>query len=258
MSIGGNDSGFATIGITCVAPGDCGKKEAENNLLLQNLTQVPLALGEVYAELGTIAQANQIPVVTVPYPSPVNENQCRNVTLSQSEVEFVNQPDFIIRTDSALAKFSHLGDSRRHQLHRPTVDVRFPRTDDQPRELGALQLHPDVNGHRVMAEKINSWWDANAPLIAVRGTDPDIDDPDREAALAITPQCSMEVIGQQEEEGKKCEDQARVWVLDEAHDWVNDNIWILIIAIAGLWLLFIALFGAYRRNQHEDDLIRGL
>ena len=88
LSIGGNDSGFSTIGMTCVAPGDCDEKA---ELWLGNLENVRPALADAYEALKVSLEGREIPVVVVAYPDPLSDKRCSEVALSQPEVDFIHR-----------------------------------------------------------------------------------------------------------------------------------------------------------------------
>ena len=85
LSIGGNDSGFSTIGVTCGGPGDCTEIE---HYWLANLPAVGARVREAYEAVRE--QYKTTPVLVVPYPIPFPaDGDCRDIWLTQRERESV-------------------------------------------------------------------------------------------------------------------------------------------------------------------------
>ncbi|MFN2586829.1 MAG: SGNH/GDSL hydrolase family protein [Actinomycetota bacterium] len=89
LSIGGNDAGFAEIGVRCSHPlkGPCVSKEEE---WLRRLEVVEDRLVSVYTAVG--AAAPEAEVFVVNYPNPFGEKYCRAVpTINRGEYEFLSE-----------------------------------------------------------------------------------------------------------------------------------------------------------------------
>ena len=87
MSLGGNDSGFSTIGAMCLAPGNC-QDRAE--LWTGTLETLEVRLMEVYHQIDLLFP--DVPVVVTAYPDPIFDGadpRCDDVTLSQGDRRFI-------------------------------------------------------------------------------------------------------------------------------------------------------------------------
>ncbi|MEV0788700.1 GDSL-type esterase/lipase family protein [Kribbella sp. NPDC050459] len=111
LDIGGNDSGFATIGTTCMAPGHCDELE---KLWTGNLGNVRRAIRTTYASLKSILEQRglRIPVLVVPYPDPIAPRRCPDIALAQTEIDFlhrfITQLDTVIKGETDAAKFLYM------------------------------------------------------------------------------------------------------------------------------------------------------
>lgn len=84
VSIGGNDAGFAEIGSICIFPGDC---TAVAQVWLDGLDGLQDRLETLYRAIK--AEYPDIPVVIVPYPTPIAEIGCPSSALNASEHWFI-------------------------------------------------------------------------------------------------------------------------------------------------------------------------
>jgi GDSL-like lipase/acylhydrolase family protein len=64
VSIGGNDAGFAKIGMACLAPGSCVER---GQIWLDRLTRVGYAIRVVYDQIRGVV-GTEVPVLVIPYP----------------------------------------------------------------------------------------------------------------------------------------------------------------------------------------------
>ena len=87
VSIGGNDAGFATIGMACLAPGSCVER---GQAWLTRLEEVGRRLRSAYAEIRRVVR-DDVPVVAVPYPDPIRETPCGYSLLGEDEHRFLHR-----------------------------------------------------------------------------------------------------------------------------------------------------------------------
>jgi hypothetical protein len=95
LSIGGNDAGFSTIGLMCLAPGNC---DTRRQMWTSTLGQVRARLRLTYQEVSAVFP--RTPVVVVPYPDPIYRNptpdprgsnpKCTQLALTDAEQDFVH------------------------------------------------------------------------------------------------------------------------------------------------------------------------
>lgn len=196
ISIGGNDSGFGTIGLMCVAPGDCSEKAS---LWYAGLDQVGKNLAQTFREIDDTFP-DEVPILVVPYPDPVyggNETvrdgrpaNCADVALGAGERafigEFVRRLDKKIERAAADARFHYLGGmvtalaDAGLQLCHPLNDGRpglnfiglrsvngDPSQRFNPSNWTHNSLHPNERGHAAMLRVFQQWVDAH-----LRGPDP--------------------------------------------------------------------------------------
>ncbi|MBD3924296.1 hypothetical protein IEZ26_06655 [Nocardioides cavernae] len=90
VSIGGNDAGFASIGLTCLAPGDCNDPTPKKLWSTGNLDRLENRLRQAYEEL--YREFKDVPVAVILYPSPIDAANapCPEADLSPGDVTFVN------------------------------------------------------------------------------------------------------------------------------------------------------------------------
>ena len=197
VSLGGNDAGFSTIGVMCLAPGSCADK-AQQDLWLGALPQVRDQLRLTYAEIDQLFAG--VPVLTVGYPDPIYESNddCGEVALTGAERQFIHEFLTGTATRSGLndvieqtsAEFGfHYVDTMQEALKGQNLQLCDPGNDGRPglnfiglRSVrGAAEqrfnpanwlhgsLHPNERGHGAMLRAYQTWLTretATAPLSA--------------------------------------------------------------------------------------------
>ena len=97
VSIGGNDAGFADLGVACVAPGSCVER---GQIWLDRLTNhVTERVNTAYDRLRE--QLPGVPILAVPYPQPVRPTSCKASLLGDDEHQFVN--GFVSQLNGVIA-----------------------------------------------------------------------------------------------------------------------------------------------------------
>lgn len=188
VSLGGNDAGFSTIGTMCLAPGSCAAEE-QQRLWRGALPQVRDHLRLTYAEIDQMFDG--VPVLTVGYPDPVylSSDECREVSLTSAEKEFLH--DFVAGAGGLNAVISqtsaefgfHYVDSMQESLAGQNLQLCDPGNDNRPglnfiglRSVrGAAEhrfnpknwlhgsLHPNERGHAAMLRAFQTWMAKHAP-----------------------------------------------------------------------------------------------
>ncbi|MET9272079.1 SGNH/GDSL hydrolase family protein [Kribbella sp. NPDC003557] len=261
LSIGGNDSGFATIGTTCLAPGHCDELE---KLWTGNLGNVRQAIRTTYAALKSILEQRNLrtPVLVVPYPDPIAERRCPDLALAKTEIDFlhrfINQLDTVIREEAATAKFLYLdtmpttfvANKLRLCDHGPKTGVNFLNAQSvngsveaqvYPKNWVHNSLHPNEDGHEQMAATLAAWLTAHPPRDQTYAETPAVTPPE------ATPPCGLAELDV-EKTGKRCDREAQHWALLRIKDRMLPSVWLIGILAAGAWLLWIAELGRYRNG----------
>jgi lysophospholipase L1-like esterase len=182
VSIGGNDAGFSTIGVSCLAPGSCVERgQAWFNRLTEDVAP---EVGRAYRTIRAVT-GGRVPVVAVPYPEPISDHPCAYSSLTAGEGRFLRaflrELNAVIRRSARDAGFYYL----------PAMQGAFSdslRICDQPRDKVGVNfislrsvdgfvdqalnpakwihnsLHPNEAGHRAMAAVLESWLRAHRDL----------------------------------------------------------------------------------------------
>lgn len=91
LSVGGNDAGFSSIGLTCVVPGSCNAAEPQALWADGNMDRLENRLRQVYTEVADTFP--ETPVVVIPYPDPVHDSavdeKCSTAMLQTGDAIFV-------------------------------------------------------------------------------------------------------------------------------------------------------------------------
>lgn len=174
VSIGGNDAGFATIGMACLAPGSCVER---GQLWLDRLQRVRRRVREAYEQIRQVV-GTEVPVLVVPYPQPISPDTCSYSLLDRDEHLFLNgfvkELNGVIRQSAREAGFYYLREME-------TAFTEKLRICDGPADeigvnyiaLGSVDgifdqaavptnwihnsLHPNRRGHEEMARVLEDW-----------------------------------------------------------------------------------------------------
>lgn len=265
ISVGGNDSGFATIGEICLAPGDCFEQRA---LFEDNLPAVYDALVAAYASLR-LALPSDVPIVAVPYPQPVmTAGGCEGLPLSKSERTFIDS--FVTKLNETVRRAAdkaglYYMDTMQSALARANLQLCDPENNGKPGlhtvALGSVSglasarfspakwihnsLHPNRDGHNALLDVFNAWVGQHPDLPPKHP--PTTADVDPGATAEPVPPCSFTTeIGT-----SKCRSQAREWEVQQVVQlwpWA----FALIPALVSLWLLSVGALSFRRRALNKD------
>ncbi len=277
LSIGGNDAGFASIGLTCLAPGDCDDDQPSNLWSEGNMQRVENRLRQVYTQVRSTFGTT--PVVVAPYPDPLDVSApCASADLSEGDVRFIRT--FLTRLNATIRSVT---DDYGFYFAEPMVDALKQEglqlcgdADDGPginfigiRGVGGFvehrlnptkwhhnSLHPNARGHAAMNEAFQFWLDQQqngtdrglaalgSPTertAAVRGAAP-VD----EKYVARFSGCAAYKIDHE----RGCRALSTNWALREAGVFLlSRGTWVL-LTIIGAWLVGVAFFGD-RRARYD-------
>jgi len=272
VSLGGNDAGFSTIGMMCLAPGDCIDKR---ELWESNLDEVGVALKATFDEIR--AEFPKAPVLVIPYPAPIyagkRDKPCDEVALSARDKEFITE--FLPALNETVKQAA---ESRRFYflagMETSLADAHLqlcdPDNDERPginfiglRSVGGIaeqrfnpanwyhnSLHPNERGHTAMLQVFEQWRAENP--------DPKTDDPSSPASAA-----SEKADGPKADQTKpeppcdlfddrstkvQCREAGAEWAKGQLSDTILLDLWGLQIAVGTLaaWVLGVALFGWWK------------
>jgi hypothetical protein len=196
LSIGGNDAGFAEIGIKCVSPGapDCRRSAS---FWLHRLDSVAYpAMVRAHKAVREAARGAEVFVLT--YPNPIGPTFCPDIGLRQAELGFIrnvfiDRLNELIRRAASVARVRVIDvtkslDGHRlceQPLSRAAVNfIQLGRTRGTTLELGLRSLgslangtfHPNPLGHSLLAktvrEEIESFRDGELPPLPPPPTGP--------------------------------------------------------------------------------------
>ena len=273
ISLGGNDAGFSTIGIMCLAPGDCIEKR---ELWERNLDKVGRALRETFDEVRL--EFPDAPVLVTAYPAPVYTEggdpvSCDQVALSVKDMQFIDE--FVtalnetVRDAARSRRFYFLGDMQKSladahlQLcdqdndRRPGINFiglrsvgGFAEQRFNPKNWYHNSLHPNERGHAAMLQVFEQW------LVSHRN--PTTDDPDTRASAGggdpdtigrrtrTNPPCDL--VDDDQSIRVPCHDRGTAWAKGQISDTLLKRGWGVQIGVAVLaaWLLGVGLFGWWK------------
>ncbi|GAB2861098.1 GDSL-type esterase/lipase family protein [Nocardioides pacificus] len=273
IGLGGNDSGFSTIGVMCLAPGDC---IDERSLWEGSLPQVETALAATFAQVNE--KFPRTPVLVTAYPNPIYTDpatgepaRCDDVTLSAKDLQFVSEfiPKLNARVEAAATSqgFFFL-DEMEGALRGAQLQLCDPGNNDRPginfiglSSVGGLaeqrfnpknwyhnSLHPNERGHAAMLEVFETWLSENAgvqPGGTIRDTSADGAEPPAEpeasgdqGEIAVVTKAPCDLIDDDQSNTTNCRAEGAKWARGQVADKLlfgsSDDWWGLLIGIAVL------------------------
>ncbi len=278
VSIGGNDANFAKIGQACVVAGDCSEIAQEWLDALEGRRPFDPNAPEIHstleAELVRVYRnvreaVGGAPVIVVPYPQPVRPDGCDFTLLAQDEHRFiagyVDQLNAVIRSAAERAGAFVL-DSM------PTAIVGGRLCDSSDRDIhmispgpvsGALEqslnptewihnsFHPKPSGHHRMATAAAEWFagtDLSAAPTPIDGDAHDV--PDLPTLLGSPPIEHCDAT----DAPARCDyrDEPATWALIQFVDFAMGMEWVVIILVAGAWLISLAVVHRIEGGDQRD------
>ncbi|MGH9211907.1 MAG: SGNH/GDSL hydrolase family protein [Acidimicrobiales bacterium] len=189
VSVGGNDAGFGSIVQTCLLPGDCSEL---GPAWIDNLDDVQDSLAGIYDDIDETL--DDVPVLVVPYPSPLRAEHCSSSGFTPDEHRFLHSfgiaLNAVVRQAAADAGFHYvdtmpnalvqerarlcdLDEAEEETEGRYEVGVNFLAANSV---VGTLEqagyplnwfhnsLHPNEHGHDLMRESLVQWLDRHPNL----------------------------------------------------------------------------------------------
>jgi GDSL-like Lipase/Acylhydrolase family len=267
LSIGGNNAGFSTIGIMCVAPGNCNDKE---ELWTGGLAQVQTALEGTYDEVR--ATFKDTPVVVMAYPDPIdaaNAKHCGQIALSDGEIDFItrflhglNSAVLAAATDHGFYYLSAMQSSLSSshlQLCDPLNDGRpglnfiglrsvkgIAEQRFNPANWAHSSLHPNERGHAAMLRVFQNWLADQGGLKGLQAVAPDttVRTPVVEpVAVPAGTQCAQLTTKDNE-----CRTDGKKWAQQQVGLLLLTRGVIALAAVVAAWMAGVAFF-AWRRRE---------
>ncbi|WP_306216423.1 GDSL-type esterase/lipase family protein, partial [Actinoplanes sp. RD1] len=264
LGIGGNDAGFSTIGLMCLAPGNC---SSQASLWTEALPQVQAGLRDTYRQLSTVFP--DTPVVVVPYPDPIGlRGRCDDVSLSARERVFLHEfvtggLNRIIAQTATEFGFYYLGDMQtalsdahlqlcdERNQGRPGLNfigVRSVRGVAEqrfnPANWSHSSLHPNERGHAAMLRAFEKWLPAELGTLPPRlpaSPAPAATLAAEADAPAAVPPCDVLDTSPQ-----GCRPLGMQWAKGRIAAMLLAQGWLGLVALAGIWLAAVAFFGDRR------------
>jgi lysophospholipase L1-like esterase len=262
--IGGNDAGFSTIGLMCLAPGNC---DGESRLWTDALPQVQAALRDTYRQLDTLFP--RTPVAVVPYPDPIDlDGRCDDVSLTPRERLFLHRfvTDGLNRVIAQTANefgFYYLG-GMQSALADAHLQLCDPRNQGRPglnfigirsvrgvaeqrfnpKNWSHSSLHPNERGHAAMLQAFQSWLPLDLDGLRPRLTAFPPDAAVTQAAIApVDPPCDV-----LDTSPAGCRPRGMQWAKEQIRAMLLTEGWMGLVALAGIWLAAVAFFGDRRHH----------
>lgn len=247
VSLGGNDAGFATIGEMCIAPGDCSD---ELTKFEGNLPTVGNDLYQAYTSIRAALGPN-VPVVAIPYPSPIDRTakSCGELALAPRERasigDFLTDLDDEVHQAANRAHFYYLDSMvdalAGHQLCDRHAGINFVRLYSlsgaagerfNPKNWLHDSLHPNPYGHRLMLAAFTNWLARHPGLVG--------DAPATPVTMPVLPSpvCAISA----------CKSDADKFALQQLVDRVGPYGGFPLALILGFALLWAACFGSARER----------
>ncbi|AGL17688.1 GDSL-type esterase/lipase family protein [Actinoplanes sp. N902-109] len=265
--IGGNDAGFSTVGLMCLAPGNC---DDQSRLWTDALSQVQAALRDTYRQLDQLFP--RTPVVVVPYPDPIDlAGRCDDVSLTPRERLFLHQfvtggLNRIIAQTANEFGFYYLG-GMQSALADAHLQLCDPRNEGRPglnfigirsvrgvaeqrfnpKNWSHSSLHPNERGHAAMLRAFETWLPQELSTLRPRLTAFPAADAVTQAAVApVDPPCDV-----LDTSPAGCRPRGMQWAKRQIRAMVLTEGWLGVIALAGIWFAAVGFFGD-RRQHHAN------
>lgn len=265
VGIGGNDAGFSTIGMMCLAPGNCSD---QSQLWTDTMPQVRASLRDTYAQIDALFP--DTPVVAVPYPDPIAlRGSCADVSLAPRERQFLHRfvTDglnlsiaqtarefgfyYLSGMQSALAD-AHLQLCDPQNQDRPGLNfigVRSVRGVAEqrfnPTNWAHSSLHPNERGHAAMLRVFESWLPETVSTLPARVT---AFPADATVAATAPTEAAVPPCDLLDTSPGGCRPRGTQWAKGQIRAMLLADGWLALVALVGIWLAAIAFFGDRRHH----------
>lgn len=266
VGVGGNDAGFSTIGLMCLAPGMC---DRHSKLWTGALDQVRANLRATYRQLDAVFP--NTPVVAVGYPDPIDlSGACEDVTLAPRERRFLHEfvtggLNRVIAETAGEFGFYYLAEMEASlrvanlQLcdnlneGRPGLNFVGIRSVGgvaeqrfHPKNFSHSSLHPNERGHAAMLRTFQTWL-PDLTTLPARAPVPPAADRDTGPRPASTtqaePQCDLLSASTD-----GCRTQGMQWAKGRLRTLLLTQGFLGLLPLAGVWLAAVAFFASRRRR----------
>jgi hypothetical protein len=287
VSIGGNEARFGLIGRSCIGPGDCSELAG---LLLDNLKrEVAPSVDKAYKKIRAYV-GNEVPLLVVPYPIPLNAEGCPTSILTADEHRFIHgyvqELNGVLNRAAKDAGLYYLDDMATVLQDRKLricdvapgkaainffglnpvdgmVDQRV-----NPQNWFHNSLHPNQRGHEVMGDTLQAWLEAGPPANGRKPT-PGAPAPGERPSDVRSLDSVMgdRQVPQYEGSDAAPEDldvQVGAWMAAQAAELLRRTSIPLLLLVAGAWTVWLALIARWRhrrsatsRGQRAEPLTSG-
>jgi lysophospholipase L1-like esterase len=276
ISIGGNDAGFGTIAETCIAPGNCTELMSTFLDYLRGDASHSSVEDRVVSAFQAVRKdvGDGVPIIAVPYPTPVSVDQPCNLLLTGDERRFVDGyvqmldqviqsaalragvyyadtvPGALVNNNKALC--SPVG-SGGHGLNflvwNPKAGSLWDGLD--PANWTHNNVHPNEIGHQVLLDAVVTWLGQHNQVL--QGPPPQ---PDATHLATPIPQnvgLPLGAVGQCSLEhgttSGPCDTDNNGWMYDQTVDVLRLAFLPTVLAAAGLWILLTVPYSWLRKKR---------
>ena len=272
VSIGGNEARFGLIGRSCISPGDCSEL---GHLFLNNLKQeVAPSIDKAYKKIRAYV-GEDVPLLVVPYPIPLNAEGCPTSILTANEHRFIHgyvqELNGVLKRAAKDAGLYFLDDMA------TVLQDRKLRICDVPPGKAAINffglnpvdgmvdqrvnpqnwihnsLHPNQRGHEVMGDTLQAWLEAGPPANGRKPT-PGAPAPGERPADVRSLDSVMGDRQVPQYEGpdaapEDLDEQVGPWMTAQAANLLRRSSIPLLLLVAGAWIMWLALIARWRDHR---------
>lgn len=285
VGVGGNDAGFSTIGLMCLAPGSCDRKAG---LWTGSLDQLRQNLRDTFEQIGAVFPST--PIAVIPYPDPViTSGGCTDSALTPRERVFLHNfvtagLDGIMQQTAAEFGFYYVA-GMQQALSDNHLQLCDPLNHGRPglnfiglRSVGGIaeqrfkptnwehgSLHPNELGHAALLSAFEKWVGGDRPLgqpsvvdvnalptrlpvqqPAAQRRDTELQE---QTTLNNEPQCDL-----LDTSTKGCRSEGMTWAKKQMRNLLLTKGLLGVLPLAGIWLAAVAFFGLQRRRKDKDTV----
>jgi hypothetical protein len=267
LSIGGNDAGFSTIGLMCIAPGNCNTK---STLWTDGLDQVQRLLEGTYDDVR--AAFPHTPIAVIPYPDPIdnltNPGHCRQAALSTGERAFI--ASFLASLNqrvhqAAVDHHFYYLDGMQTALADAHLQLCDPLNDGRPglnfiglRSVNGISeqrfnpanwshgsLHPNERGHAAMLRVFQNWLAAHPNPAAIAPPDPNTPANARPVVTGTLQQIPCDLL---DTTPSGCRPGGEKWAKQQVGRLLLARGWIAFLVAAAAWSASVSFFAWRKRS----------
>jgi lysophospholipase L1-like esterase len=281
LSLGGNDAGFSTIGLMCLAPGNC---QEEQKLWNDGLADVGRSLDETFGQVR--AAFPGVPVVVTAYPDPIFRpvggelepsqqdayEDCHQLALRSEERDFVagfldklNHTVYTMATKHGFYFLSEMRDALRiahlqlcdpENNGRPGVNFIGLRSVTglaeqrfNPANWSHNSLHPNERGHQAMLQTFERWLAEHPDRVEDAPPEPELGARETKLPVADAGRLDAPLCSPLDPDPTGCRSKGTNWAAQQTVKSLYHLRGIQVILFAlGWWLAVLSFFG-WRRKR---------